>query len=80
MRHLNRTDHHDIFICASYFECEWITARGGRRPAGPPTLFPGEPRSCLKQRKLIPITTKLTSNTARQEKQKHREKIAEQHF
>ena len=33
----------------THFEGEWATARGGRRPIIPPSIFPGLPKSCLKQ-------------------------------
>ena len=59
----NLEDRRDIFVCASHFECEWVTAREGRRPAGPSALFLGVSRSCLKQWKPVPITTKQASNS-----------------
>ena len=43
------TDRKEIFVCASHFECKWVTVRGGKRPIGPPTYFKGVAKSCLKQ-------------------------------
>ena len=39
----------EIWVCVTHFEGEWATARGGRRPINPPSIFPGIPKSCLKQ-------------------------------
>ena len=39
----------EIWICASHFDCPWITVKGGKRPSNPPTLFDGVPKSCMKQ-------------------------------
>ena len=37
----------EIWICASHFDCQWITVEGGKRPPNPPTLFHGVPKSFL---------------------------------
>ena len=39
----------EIWVCVTHFEGEWATVRGGRRPINPPSIFPGVPKSCLKQ-------------------------------
>ena len=38
-----------IYACEHHFDCKWIPARGGKRPAEPPSVFPGVSKSCLKQ-------------------------------
>ena len=40
-----------IFACERHFDCEWVSAKGGRgkRPSQPPSIFPGVQKSCLKQ-------------------------------
>jgi hypothetical protein len=39
----------DIYVCASHFYCFWTAAKGGLRPVGPPTVFRGIAKSCIKQ-------------------------------
>ena len=41
----------EIWICRFHFDCEWKKVRGGERPVGPPSIFPGVPKSCFKQTK-----------------------------
>ena len=48
----------EIWICDSHFDCDWVKTRGGKRPAKPPTIFPGVPKSCMKHSKTIPKPTK----------------------
>ena len=55
----------EIWICASHFDCDWVRTRGGKRPAKPPTIFPGVPKSCMKQSKTIPRPTKFATSYAR---------------
>lgn len=43
------TSKKEIWICASHFDCAWVTVKGGKRPSQPPSVFPGVPKSCLKQ-------------------------------
>lgn len=43
------TNRKDLYVCASHFNCNWQVYRGGKRPAGPPTVFAGIPKFCLKQ-------------------------------
>ncbi|KAI6660149.1 hypothetical protein LOD99_10541 [Oopsacas minuta] len=38
-----------IYACYHHFDCEWVTVKGGKRPSQPPSIFPGVPKSCLKQ-------------------------------
>ena len=47
--------------------------RGGTRPNGPPTIFPGVPSSCFNQTLAEPRTTKVASAEAREEQQKKNE-------
>lgn len=44
LRHLK-----EIFICETHFNCEWVSIKGGKRPKEPPSIFPGIPKSTLKQ-------------------------------
>ena len=39
----------EIHVCKSRFTCDWVTAHGRKRPSAPPSIFPGVPKSCLKQ-------------------------------
>ena len=39
----------EIRACVTHFNCEWQKVHGGNRPVEPPSLFPGIPKSCLKQ-------------------------------
>ena len=40
----------EIHICHHQFDSDLITVQGGgKRPTQPPTIFPGIPKSCLKQ-------------------------------
>ena len=49
-----------IHVCKHHFDCEWYTVQGGgERPTQPPSIFPGVPKSCLKQ-----TATKNRSTTA----------------
>ena len=63
------TDRKEIFVCASHFECKWVTVRGGKRPIGPPTYFKGVAKSCLKQTLTYPRPTKKASSEVREKLQ-----------
>lgn len=63
----------NLYICATHFDCEWITYRGGRRPVVPPSIFPGIPKSCLKQSQAKKRATSRTSSTARQQQEAERQ-------
>lgn len=63
----------DLFICASHFDCEWVVSRGGKRPVDPPSVFPGVPKSCLKQSKVKKRSTSRTSSTTRELREKERQ-------
>ena len=39
----------EINACITYFNCEWVSTRGGKTPVYPPSIFPGVPQSCMKQ-------------------------------
>ena len=47
-----------IHVCASHFDCVWITVFGGKRPSNPPSVFKNVPSSCLKQVNGAPRSTK----------------------
>ena len=47
--------------------------KGGTRAAGPPTIFPGVPNSCLKQTNCPSRPTKNASSSAREENQRKNE-------
>ena len=47
-----------IHVCASHFDCDWITVFGGKRPSNPPSVFKNVPSSCLKQVNSAPRSTK----------------------
>ena len=57
-------DRSKLWICASHFDCDWITVKGGKRPAGPPTVFKDIPKSCLKQGISSPRSTKTVTADA----------------
>ena len=52
--------HKEIWICASHFDCPWIIVKGGRRPANPPSLFEGIPKSRSQQEGKQRTTTSTT--------------------
>ena len=56
----------EIHICASHFDCEWISSKGGWRPSQPPSVFPSVPKSCFKQVSLQPRPTSTSSSDARE--------------
>ena len=60
------TNRKDLFICASHFNCAWQTCRGGKRPVGPPTVFVGIPKSCIKQSIAMPRNRNALSQTREQ--------------
>ena len=64
------TDRKEIFVCASHFECKWVTVRGGKRPIGPPTYLKGVAISCLKQTLTYPKANKEASCEVREKLQK----------
>ena len=45
-------------VCASHFDCDWITVFGGKRPSNPPSVFKNVPSSCLNQVNSAPRSTK----------------------
>ena len=50
-------------LCVKHFNCAWKTTQGGKRPAEPPSIFEGVPKSCVKQVKSTPRpTTAATSD------------------
>ena len=56
----------EINACKSHFT-EFKKARGGTRPTGPPTIFPGIPQSCFNQNVPRKRETKSSSAEAREE-------------
>ena len=67
------TGRRDLYVCASHFDCEWVVSRGGRRPAGPPSVFRGIAKSYLKQSQPKKRLTSLTSSAARQQQENERQ-------
>lgn len=65
------TDHERLwalkenYACKSHFKI-FVKAKGGSRPDGPPSIFPGVPKSCSNQNLLQPRTTKVKSAEARE--------------
>ena len=51
-----------IYICETHFNCEWVSVKGGMRPKEPPSIFPGVPKSVLKQVTSAPRPTYLHQN------------------
>ena len=49
-----------IYVCEHHFYCEWVSAKGGKRPSQPPSIFPGVQKSCLKQ--VNSVTRSFTSS------------------
>ena len=65
-------DKKTIYICLKHFDCPLVKVKGGKRPAGPPTIFEGVKKSCLKQVKVKPRVTQKTSASVKSEnKEKH---------
>ena len=58
----------DIWICASHFDCEYKTIRGGKRPLDPPSVFPHVPKSHFKQ--VVPKRRSTELATAQQRQQR----------
>ena len=50
-----------IYACANHFDCDWKKVKGGKRPSGPPSIFPGVTRSCLKQVSSVPRNTNVSA-------------------
>lgn len=59
----------EIWICAAHFDCEWVNIRGGKYPAKPPSIFPGAPKSCLKQTRSTPRQTQAATSEVRGKRQ-----------
>ena len=64
-----------IWICITHFEGEWKSVQGGRKPVNPPSIFPGVPKSCLKQTKSKPRSTKNTAAESRRKSSEYKDKI-----
>ena len=62
-----------IYICATHFEGEWKSIKGGTRPVNPP-IFPGVSKSCLKQ---VLSKPRITAATALHREIKQKEVKAE---
>ena len=60
----------EIWICASNFNCDWITIREGKRPSQPSPIFPEVPKFCLKQVHESQRTTQNSTAEVRQQKQR----------
>ena len=60
-----------INVCRTHFDCEWYTVQGGGvRPTLPPSIFPGVPKSCVKQTVSKTRSTKAGTAKARSAKTK----------
>ena len=64
-----------IYICASHFDCEYKTVKGGKRPVDPPSKFPTVPKSHFKENVLKRRSTENAKSEqreilAQQEKEK----------
>ena len=58
-----------IYACANHFDCDWIKVKGGKRPSGPPSIFPGVAQSCLKQVPSVPRNTKVSAEARAENEQ-----------
>ena len=66
----------ELWICVKRFDCAWKTTRGGKRPAEPPSIFEGVPKSCMKQIKTTPrLTTAATSERRRKLQEELNERL-----
>ena len=69
-------DRREIFVCASHFECEWVTVKGGKRPLDLQTYFKGIAKSCKKQSLTYPrLTKKATSEVRNQLQEEYLKKL-----
>ena len=61
-----------INVCVRHFpeDVEWITIPGGKRPAVPPSIFPGVPSSCVKQVSSAKRITQAATSESRERRQK----------
>ena len=68
-------DRKEIYICASHFDCDWKTSKGGKRPTQAPSVFPNVPKSCRKQ--ILPArrSDAATSDIRREKERKHLETL-----
>ena len=51
----------EIWLCTTHFNCEWNKVCDGKRSTAPPCVFPGVPKSCLKQASSHARLTSATS-------------------
>ena len=56
-----------LWICCKHFDCEFVKSQEVERPTGPPTIFEGCPKSCLKQVTVKPQKLTCTSFEKRNE-------------
>ena len=52
----------EIHICETHFNCEWVSVKGGKQPKEPPSVFPGIPKSALKQVTSAPRPTSFSTS------------------
>ena len=71
----SQRDKDKIWLCVTHFEGEWISSQGGRKPKNIPTIFPGIPKSCIKQSNSKPRETKRSSSAMRQKNSEENDKI-----
>lgn len=63
-----RENNEEMWICASHFDCEYKSVRGGKRPMDPPSVFPNIPKSHFKQVVPIKRRTEMASSDQRQQR------------
>ena len=61
-----------LWVCASHFDCEWVTVNGGKRPCQPPPVFLEVPMSFFKQVQNLsrPRSTQMSCAEGRVQQQK----------
>lgn len=67
----------EIYVCETHFNCKWVSVRGGKRPKEPPSIFPGVPKSALKQVTSARRPTPPSTSEARAEKVRAAEEAAD---
>ena len=62
----------EIWVYHTHFEGPWKTVQGGKRPVNAPSIFPGVPKSCVKQVQSKRRSTSCTNADARQKEQQQK--------
>ena len=66
----------EIYICYKHFNCEWVSVKGGKRPKEPPSIFPGIPKSTLKQVASTSRPTSFSTSASRAKKMEAADEVA----